>query len=148
MRLSVAGAMTRQAASVRIAWRSWRHRVRRRRAAAFSFGRAAARYSLLLIVGPLLVPALAADDRTMCRTGTGVEAMAACDRLMGPQNVGQFIDRGRAYFAKGDYDHAIADYNEAIRLDPKIYASLLDRGHAYFAKGDHDRAIADYGEMI
>ena len=30
-----------------------------------------------------------------------------------------YNNRGNAYFAKKDYDHAIADYTEAIRLDPK-----------------------------
>ena len=29
---------------------------------------------------------------------------------------------------KGDYDRAIADYNEAIRLDPKNAAALCQRG--------------------
>jgi tetratricopeptide (TPR) repeat protein len=28
--------------------------------------------------------------------------------------------RGLAYRAKGDNDRAIADYNEAIRLDPRL----------------------------
>ena len=30
-----------------------------------------------------------------------------------------FFARGNSYAAKGQYDRAIADYNEAIRLDPK-----------------------------
>ena len=36
-----------------------------------------------------------------------------------PKYADAYNNRGLAYRAKGDYDHAIADYNEAIRLDPR-----------------------------
>ena len=49
---------------------------------------------------------------------------------------------------KGEHDRAIADYNEAIRLDPKYVFAYNGRGNAYQAKGEHDRAIADYSEAI
>jgi len=56
--------------------------------------------------------------------------------------------RGEAHYAKGDYDGAIADFSEAIRLDPKFAIAFSGRGLAYSAKGDHDRAIADFNEAI
>ena len=59
-----------------------------------------------------------------------------------------YNNRGNAYQAKGDYDRAIADYTEAIRLDPKFADAYYERGAAYSAKGDYDRAIADYTEAI
>ena len=31
-----------------------------------------------------------------------------------------YNDRGYAWYAKQDYDKAMADYNDAIRLDPKL----------------------------
>ena len=49
---------------------------------------------------------------------------------------------------KGDYERAIADFNEAIRLDPKDAAAYRNRGFAWKSKGDYDRAIADYNEAI
>ena len=58
------------------------------------------------------------------------------------------MDRGIAYKAKDDYDRAIADYTDAIRLDPKNDTAYDRRGDAYRAKGDFDHAIADYGEAI
>ena len=59
-----------------------------------------------------------------------------------------YYNRGRAWRAKKDYDRAIADYNEAIRLDPKAPVYYYNRAAAWFAKGDLDRAIADYNQAI
>ena len=68
-----------------------------------------------------------------------------------------YYNRGNAYFRKRDYDKAIADYDNAIKFDPK-YASERDleyaaiaynnRGVVYSRKGDYDRAIADYDNAI
>jgi tetratricopeptide (TPR) repeat protein len=49
--------------------------------------------------------------------------------------------------AKGDYDRAIADLDEAIRLDADKLAYYV-RGQAYYLKHDYDRAIADFDEAI
>jgi tetratricopeptide (TPR) repeat protein len=51
--------------------------------------------------------------------------------------------RGVAYRDKGDMDRAIADFSEAIRLNPRLASAYRDRGVAYRAKGDHGRAVAD-----
>jgi tetratricopeptide (TPR) repeat protein len=37
-----------------------------------------------------------------------------------PKLAPAYSDRGNAYDGKGDLDRAIADFNEAIRLDPKL----------------------------
>src|ERR1700687_4507232 len=57
-------------------------------------------------------------------------------------------NRGKAYDDKGDYDHAIADYNQAISLNPKNPIFYNNRGIAYRNKDDFDRAIADYNQAI
>jgi tetratricopeptide (TPR) repeat protein len=44
---------------------------------------------------------------------------------------------------QGDYDRAIADCTEAIRLDPKYAWAYSSRGHAFAAKGDFRSALAD-----
>jgi len=49
---------------------------------------------------------------------------------------------------KNDYDRAIADYSEAIRLDRNYAFAFNNRGLAYATKGDYDRAIPDYNEAI
>jgi len=46
------------------------------------------------------------------------------------------------------YEQAIADYTQAIRLDPNDASAYRSRGMAYSDKGDHDRAIADINQAI
>ena len=49
---------------------------------------------------------------------------------------------------KCETDDALADYNEAVRIDPKSAKAYDYRGIACFAKKDYDMAIADYSEAI
>jgi uncharacterized caspase-like protein len=58
------------------------------------------------------------------------------------------FDRGYEHFKKKDFDRAIADYGEAIRLNPSFAQAYDGRGSAYRYKGDFDRAIADYSVAI
>lgn len=59
-----------------------------------------------------------------------------------------FNNRGNAYFAKGDFDRAIEDYSQAIRLSPQFSAAFNNRGNTYVAKHDYDQAIQDFSEAI
>ena len=56
--------------------------------------------------------------------------------------------RGDAYRKKGELDKAVADYTDAIRLDPKDAAAHAARGDVYRKKGELNKAIADYTEAI
>ena len=47
-----------------------------------------------------------------------------------------FYNRGRSWHTTGDLDKAIADYTEAIRLDPRKIGVLYHRGNAWQAQGD------------
>ena len=59
-----------------------------------------------------------------------------------------------AYVSKGEYDKAIADYTEAIRLKPdcaeayKRRGFAYGRGLAYVNNNDDNKAIADFTEAI
>ena len=61
---------------------------------------------------------------------------------MGEKDV-SYYNRGYAYYQKGDYSRAIADYDQALRLDPKYAAGSRGPGHTYYKKGDYNNAIAD-----
>jgi tetratricopeptide (TPR) repeat protein len=81
-------------------------------------------------------------------------AIAACTRIIDDHAVivknraRAYNNRGLAYANKNDYDRAIADYTEAIRLDPKYADAYGKRGNVYLVRKDNDRAIADYADAI
>ena len=54
-----------------------------------------------------------------------------------------FSDRGAAWYFKGEYQKAIADYDEAIRLEPDRARTYTNRGSAYRKLGRTDRALQD-----
>jgi tetratricopeptide (TPR) repeat protein len=59
-----------------------------------------------------------------------------------------YYNRGNANYLKEDYDHAIADYTEAIRLDPTFARAYYNRGFAKRAKGDSANASADIAKAM
>ena len=61
-----------------------------------------------------------------------------------PKFANAYRRRGLIYFGKGDKDHALADYEAAIRSDPNDGYAYYSRGDFYSDKGDKDRARADY----
>ena len=67
---------------------------------------------------------------------------------MKPDDAAAFYNRGNAWGIKGEYDKAIADFTEAIRLKPDDAAAFFYRGLAWGNKREYDKAIADYTEAI
>ena len=49
---------------------------------------------------------------------------------------------------KKEYDKAIADFDEAIRLDPKSAPAFIGRGASRASKKEYSKAIADFSEAI
>ena len=72
----------------------------------------------------------------------------ASDELGAGSKSKALTSRGGVWFSKRDYDRAIADYDEAIGLDPQYSWALVARGNAWLHKTDYDRAAADYNEAI
>lgn len=56
--------------------------------------------------------------------------------------------RGSAYFDKGEFDIAIADFNDALRIGPPSGIIFHNRGNAWRSKGEYAKAIGDYDAAI
>jgi tetratricopeptide (TPR) repeat protein len=56
--------------------------------------------------------------------------------------------RGTAYYDLKRYDEAIAEYNEAIKLDPKLVVAYNNRGASYYNLERYKKAIADCNKAI
>ena len=59
-----------------------------------------------------------------------------------------FNNRALLWRNIGEYDKAIADDNEAIRLNPKFDTAVSNRGEIWRLKGDLTKALADQDEAI
>src|SRR5208282_5114912 len=59
-----------------------------------------------------------------------------------------YNNRGNAYTGKGQYELAIRDYDESIKLNPNYAKSFNNRGIAYQKKGEYGRAIEDFDAAI
>jgi tetratricopeptide (TPR) repeat protein len=60
----------------------------------------------------------------------------------------QYFDRAYHKHEKNDFAGAIADYSEALRLNPKDHLAWYNRGLGYYNLNQHAQAIKDYSECI
>jgi tetratricopeptide (TPR) repeat protein len=91
-----------------------------------------------------------ADDARICVMGKGAQRFQACDRVIAsdPKSVLGYRLRASAHRAAGNFQSAIADYSEAIRLAPNDGYQYNLRGSTHREKGDLPAAIADYSQAI
>src|SRR5262249_18254133 len=111
--------------------------------------------SLLIALMAVSVAPAAADDQTMCFSGTFSgsvkdDNVAACTRLIAAKKdlLSAYVQRGRLYVRRGDnWEQAIADFGEALRLDPKNVDALALHGVLTFNR-DPGRAQTEMNEAI
>jgi tetratricopeptide (TPR) repeat protein len=88
------------------------------------------------------------DAVTIDQRIEGCSAVIKAGREKGEKLAEAFNTRGIGYRLKGEYERAIQDYNQAIRINAKFATAYNNRAIAYDTKGDYDRAIADYEQAI
>src|SRR4030095_15081780 len=59
-----------------------------------------------------------------------------------------YLARGHVWYAKGELDRAIPDYDLAIASESRSALAYYYRGIARQAKGDVDGALADFGRAL
>lgn len=62
---------------------------------------------------------------------------------LSPSSSYYYASRGDKYSENGNYDLAVVEYTQAIKLDPHSRALYYSRGLAYHQKGDFESAIDD-----
>lgn len=93
-------------------------------------------------------------DRDICKTATGTERVEACTRVLNDATISRddrewFLnERGLAYFNVEDWDRAIADFTESIKINPKDAVVYTNRSDAYRSKNDFALALADANQAI
>jgi len=101
-------------------------------------------------------PAASQTERDQCADVHNRDAIdrniAACTRIIDerrePDHAAALGNRCGLWITKGNFDRAIADCDDAIRLDPKGADAYLNRGNAHAARRDYDRAITDFDAAI
>jgi tetratricopeptide (TPR) repeat protein len=95
-------------------------------------------------------------DKCVNRDGKSAPPMAiqACTELLdrnilqGHERSYLFVNRALAYVAQGDKQHAVDDYNTAVKLAPKKAQPYYYRGVFYAAQTDVDTALRDFDTAL
>jgi tetratricopeptide (TPR) repeat protein len=82
--------------------------------------------------------------------GRSVEAIASYTKRveLEPDNAFNWSDRGDAYRAAGDFDHALADYSAAIERKPSDPRFWHSRAITYQVLGDNSHALGDLDKTL
>ena len=64
------------------------------------------------------------------------------------QNAESYFNQGLKYRNQRKYDLAIAEFNQAIKLNPKYAEAYYNRGNIYNNQGKYDLALAEFNQAI
>ncbi len=57
-------------------------------------------------------------------------------------------NRGFAHYRNGDWDQALADFDRAIRMQPRLADAYSNRGNVWQQKGELQKALFDFNQAI
>jgi len=68
--------------------------------------------------------------------------------ILAAQDVKTHVDKGIANCETGNFDQALKDFNEGLKLKPNDPALLDYRGTVYRCKGQNEKAIQDFNKAM
>jgi tetratricopeptide (TPR) repeat protein len=88
------------------------------------------------------------ENAMLCASGAPETSIAGCTAVIqSGQDAATMVlaltNRGAAYRMKNLYDQAIADFTQAIALNPNLAVAYVARAGSYVQKKMYDQAIAD-----
>ena len=89
------------------------------------------------------------DEKTAAPT-----VIQACTELLdrkileGSERFYLFVNRANGYFAQGDKQHALDDYDAAVKVAPRSASPYYYRAVFYAAQSDDDAALRDFDTAI
>ena len=84
----------------------------------------------------------------------GTSGIGDCDQALRSgaldrrETAGTHVNRGILYLRAQNFDAALKDFEEALRIVPNMPEAYVNRGNAYFMQGKYEAALADYDAAI
>lgn len=115
-------------------------------AASFALAIAAPASAAMLVLGGGEAQTCYAEAR---HGSTDYEALMTCTRALDTDpltphdRAATYVNRGVIHVSRREFDAAIADFDQSIRILPKNGEAFVDRGAAELGKKDYAQALAD-----
>jgi class 3 adenylate cyclase/tetratricopeptide (TPR) repeat protein len=102
-----------------------------------------------LVTGSELATVQLKLGKSLREAGEVDRAIAAFSGSIGAApSADAYNNRGIAYYEKGERERAIADYSEAVRLEPQHGEAFNNRAWTYFKSGQAQTALADADQAV
>ncbi len=87
---------------------------------------------------------------TYRQAGVWKNSITLWDRVLTYEKRGDlpYVNRGSAHAVRGETDAALADFTEALRLNPRNETAIVNRGLVRHSRGDLTGAMRDYTQTI
>ena len=82
--------------------------------------------------------------------GTANQSIVVLTRsvLAKPTDTAPLLRRGSYYLINLDAEHAVADFGQAVKLDPKLVFAYVQRGVAYRSLEQYDKSFRDFDQAL